>query len=176
MVNTFLSYPDRFSANQPGFTTTSKTMNGMDSPSRNVFKRHSKSIAWGDMIIVGSNEDMSREGEKYTKYYDTTESIATRSRRLCLRPFRFLRSLCNERRREAISHNWANSTFYKLPVEILHIIAGYLPPAAILSLRRVGTKLRTCLAHFGPEIKAGSLFKAEVCRFVYLLRQDKLYE
>ena len=147
----------------------------MDSPARNVFAGNQADIGWREMRIMRSTENETSKGNKYTKHYDAKESLV---RRVCLRPFQFLRSLymSSERRRAAISHNQTNSTFYRLPVEILCAIAAYLSPVAILSLRRVCTKLRTCLAHFGPEIKSGSLFMAERYQFVFLLRQDRLYK
>ena len=145
----------------------------MDSPTQDVFGRRQVNIAWGDMIIMEAWETKHLNGIKYTKYYDETGSMTTRAWILRLAPF--LRSLYNEiawsrRARHAILHNQINSPFHKLPVEILQAIAEYLPPVARLSLRRVCSKLRTCLTHLGPEIKSQSLWMAERYQFVFLLK------
>jgi hypothetical protein len=151
----------------------------MDSPTQDVFGRRQVDVAWGDMTIMEAWETKHLNGIKYTKYYDETGSMTTRAWILRLAPF--LRSLYNEiawsrRARHAILHNQINSPFHKLPVEILWAIAEYLPPVARLSLRRVCSKLRTCLAHLGPEIQSQSLWMAERFQFVFLLRQDRQYQ
>ena len=73
----------------------------------------------------------------------------------------------------AARHNCRNSTFYKLPSEVLLLISGFASPYTRLILERVCSKFRSCLAPLvvAHRIKNEWSMSHEMLRFIWVNRR-----